>query len=54
MCDARRRTQGTRKNGLKIEPTLLVIARFMRATQLDHPDKPGDDKRHFRYRLDSV
>src|SRR2546423_3585507 len=23
MCDARRRTQGTRKNGLKIEPTFV-------------------------------
>ena len=41
MCDARylRGPSGE----LKIDQHQLVVARFMRAIQLDHPDKPGDD-----------
>ena len=39
-------------DGMKIDRT-AVIARFMRATQLDHLDKPGDDGR-FCSRLDSA
>src|SRR5262249_54977604 len=31
-----------------LAPLQYVIARFMRATQLDHPDKPGDDEREGR------
>src|SRR5436190_16409609 len=30
---------------------MLVIARFMRPTQLDHPDKPGDDNAPFRLQV---
>jgi hypothetical protein len=30
-------------SSLTLYHPLFVIARFMRATQLGHPDKPGDD-----------
>src|SRR3954452_6917213 len=49
MCVSR--PSAEHPNGMKIEPPMLVIARFMRATQLDHPDKPGDDNAPFRLQV---
>src|SRR6478672_7192609 len=42
MCDSRPGAE--QANGMKIDQLQLVIVRFMRATQLDHLDKPGDDE----------